>query len=116
MGPGANPGRGVDTVAAYDGGVRTGWILSVATAFVLLGASIAAFLNPIWVGFEQARAGVGQGVVLQTSQGGCAIVDVDRITGSILHDLVLGGDFGVSFGEKVRQLVEWGMMEVSNAA
>lgn len=80
--------------------MRTGWILSVATAFVLLGASIAAFLNPIWVGFEQARAGVGQGVVLQTSQGGCAIVDVDRITASILHDLVLGGDFGVSFGDK----------------
>jgi len=85
--------------------VRATWLVSIATAFVLLGASITLFLNPVWVGFEQGRAGVGGAVILQSLPpivegfAGCDNVDVRGITSSILHDLVLGGDFDVRFGE-----------------
>ena len=66
--------------------MRTGWILSVATAFVLLGASIAAFLNPIWVGFEQGRVGSAQLV-------GTCPDSVASFTNQILAELVFGGSF-----------------------
>ncbi|HEX8026525.1 MAG TPA: DUF1461 domain-containing protein, partial [Candidatus Limnocylindrales bacterium] len=70
----------------YDGAVRAPWLLSVATAFVLLGASIAAFLNPVWVGFEQARVGSAQLV------GTCEST-VTGMTNQILAELILGGSF-----------------------
>jgi hypothetical protein len=109
VGPGPDARRGVASAAAYDGGVRATWVVSVATAFVLLGASILAFLNPVWVGFEQNRSGVREEVVLQSLPPivpgafgvDCASGDVARITDSILHDLVLGGAFDIRFGPDV---------------
>jgi integral membrane protein (TIGR01906 family) len=76
--------------------VRASWILSAATAVVILGASVAAFLNPVWVGAEQARLGVGRTMGIQLAGGlDCPTGELSRIAGSILHDLVLGGDFEV---------------------
>jgi len=72
----------------YDGAVRATAIVSVATAFVLLGSSILPFLTPAWVGFEQDRSNV-------TSLTGFSAADVRSLTGQLLGDLVLsGGDFG----------------------
>ena len=101
MGPGPDARGGVAAAAKYDGGVRTSWIVSAATAFVLLGASILVFLNPVWVGFEQGRLGIGASTAASTGSflPGCGNVDVAGLSGSIVHDLVLGGDFDVRFGD-----------------
>jgi integral membrane protein (TIGR01906 family) len=67
--------------------VRPAWLVSIATALVLLGASILPFLTPAWVGFEQDRTQV-------TRLTGFNATDVRAVTGSILGDLVVGrGDF-----------------------
>lgn len=61
-----------------------------ATAFVILGGSIAPFLATPLVRFEQDRAEVGDLTGLASQQ-------LDAVTGSLLGDLVLWrGDFGVS--------------------
>jgi integral membrane protein (TIGR01906 family) len=66
------------------------WVVAVATAFVILGASVLPFLTPAWVGFEQDRTG---SAVLT----GYPARDLQSITDSILGDLVLArGDFGVA--------------------
>jgi integral membrane protein (TIGR01906 family) len=71
-------------------GVRLGSALvSMATAFVLLGASILPFLTPAWIHFEQDRAGAAA----LTGLGPSFLYGV---TDAIVHDLVLGGDFRVS--------------------
>jgi integral membrane protein (TIGR01906 family) len=63
--------------------------MAVATAFVILGGSIAPFLAPPVVRFEQDRTGV-------QAQTGFDSAGLDDITGSLLGDLVLWrGDFGV---------------------
>lgn len=79
--------------------MRVTWIVSAATAIVLLGASILAFLNPVWVGFEQDRVGVALAGpdVSDPYTGFCHDGPIARITGSILHDVVLGGEFDVAF-------------------
>ncbi|MEO8274282.1 MAG: DUF1461 domain-containing protein, partial [Chloroflexota bacterium] len=61
-----------------------------ATAFVILGGSIAPFLAPPVVRFEQDRTDVAALTGFEPQQ-------LDRVTGSILGDLVLWrGDFDVS--------------------
>lgn len=75
--------------AKYDGGVRASWVVSVATAVVLLGASTLVFLNPVWVGFEQGRADVA-------AWTRTCPATYQPFTNEILGDLVLGGDFEVA--------------------
>lgn len=63
--------------------------MAAATAVVLLGGSVAPFLAPPVVRFEQDRTGVPE-------QTGFDSNGLDYITGSLLADLVLWrGDFGV---------------------
>src|SRR5882672_6764523 len=65
-----------------------GWLVAAAAAIVILGVSIAPFLAPPVVRFEQDRAAVAQGTGFDS--GG-----LDYITGSLLADLVVWrGDFG----------------------
>ncbi len=67
--------------------MRATWLVSIATAFVLLGASILPFLTPAWVGVEQDRTQV-------TRLTGFGQADVRIVTASLLGDLVLSrGDF-----------------------
>lgn len=62
-----------------------------ATALVLLGGSIAPFLTPAVVRFEQDRTGVG-------ALTGYNPETLDMVTGSLLADLVLWrGDFDARF-------------------
>ena len=61
-------------------------ILSVATAVAILGASVAPFLTPAWVGFEQGRAG-------SAALTGFDAATLQRVTNGILGALVFGGDF-----------------------
>jgi integral membrane protein (TIGR01906 family) len=64
--------------------------MAVATAFVILGGSIAPFLTPGVVRFEQDRTGVAALTGFESPQ-------LDRITSSMLGDLVFwGGDFQIS--------------------
>lgn len=61
--------------------------MAVATAVVLLGGSIAPFLAPPVVHFEQGRTGVGELTGFDSAQ-------LDGVTGALLGDLVLWqGDF-----------------------
>ncbi len=63
--------------------------MAVATALVLLGGSIAPFLAPPVVRFEQDRTGVQE-------RTGFDAAGLDHVTASLLGDLVLWrGDFGV---------------------
>jgi integral membrane protein (TIGR01906 family) len=55
----------------------------VATAIVILGAAVAMFFNPLWIGFEQERAGV-PAITGWTSE------EVQATTNSILADLFVG--------------------------
>ena len=65
----------------------TTWLVSIATALLLLGASVAAFLTPAWVGFEQDRSGA-------PALTGYTETEVRTVTAGILGDLVLDrGDF-----------------------
>jgi integral membrane protein (TIGR01906 family) len=69
-----------------------GWLVAAAAALVILGASIAPFLMPAVVRFEQDRVGVGALV-------GADAGDLDLATGSLLADLVLWrGDFHLEHG------------------
>lgn len=58
-------------------------ITSVATAIVIVGFAVALFMNPLWVGFEQERAGV-------PAITGYTPDQVRSVTGSILSDVVFG--------------------------
>lgn len=55
----------------------------VATPFVIVGAAVLLFLNPIWVGFDQDRSDVA-------ALTGYTPAQVRQVTGSILSDLVFG--------------------------
>jgi integral membrane protein (TIGR01906 family) len=78
VGPGAHARR-----------IGGAWLLGASTAIVILGASIAPFLAPPVVRFEQDRTNVS---VLT----GLPPAELDRVTGSLLADLVLWqGDFAV---------------------
>lgn len=60
-----------------------GGVTSVATAIAIVGFSVALFFNPVWIGFEQMRAGV-------PAITGWSATEVEAVTGAILADLVLG--------------------------
>jgi integral membrane protein (TIGR01906 family) len=67
-----------------------GTLIALATALVILGASIVPFLSSAWIGFEQDRAGVA-------SLTGFGEAGVRTVTDAIVGDLVLGrGDFDVT--------------------
>jgi integral membrane protein (TIGR01906 family) len=67
------------------------WI-AAATAITILALSIPLFLNPIWVGFEQGRAGA-------TAWTGFSEADLKAVTDAILSDLVFGPpDFDAAVG------------------
>jgi integral membrane protein (TIGR01906 family) len=65
--------------------------VAIATILVLLGIGVALFLNPWFVAFEQGRANAA-------GWTGFSAADLRAATDSILHDLFLGGSFGVSVG------------------
>ena len=78
MGPGTHARR-----------IAGAWLLGASTAIVILGASIAPFLVPPVVRFEQDRIGVG-------ALTGYERFELDAVTTSLLGDLVLWqGDFDV---------------------
>ncbi len=79
MGPGTHVRR-----------IGGGWLVSAATALVLLGGSIVPFLTPVYVRFEQDRSGAD-------ALTGYSPAQLDQVTGAMLADLVLWqGDFGVT--------------------
>ena len=66
------------------------WLIGASTAIVILGASIAPFLAPPVVRFEQDRAQV-------RAWTGYDAAELDTVTGALLGDLVLWrGDFDVA--------------------
>lgn len=58
-------------------------LVAAATVVVIAGVSVVAFLNPIWVGFEQDRAGAVALTGLSPDQ-------LRAVTGDLLHDLIVG--------------------------
>src|SRR2546423_8187442 len=58
-------------------------LVGLATALVIVGAGVLVFLNPFWVGFEQARTGAERFT-------GDAHADVHRVTDAILPALFFG--------------------------
>lgn len=79
MGPGAHARR-----------IAGSWLVGASTAIVILGASIAPFLLPPVVRFEQDRTNVA-------AVTGYDPAELDRVTGSLIGDLVLWrGDFDVA--------------------
>lgn len=69
--------------------IASTWLVGACTAIVILGASIAPFLAPPVVRFEQDRAQVGAWTGFDAAQ-------LDSVTGELLADLVLWqGDFDV---------------------
>ncbi len=58
-------------------------LAGLATMITIVALAILVFLNPIYVGFEQERTGV-------PALTGYDEATVQRVTNSILHDLVLG--------------------------
>ena len=68
--------------------MRATWLVPIATAVVLLGASIVPLLSPAWVGFEQERSGAA-------ALTGFSADDLRTATTGIVWQLVLGGDFDV---------------------
>ncbi len=71
-----------EAVAGLRGTVISG-VVAIATAIVLIALAVIVFLNPIWVSFEQDRARAD-------AWTGWPPAEVHRITGEILHDLVIG--------------------------
>ncbi|HJW22202.1 MAG TPA: DUF1461 domain-containing protein [Candidatus Limnocylindrales bacterium] len=63
-------------------------LVSLAAAIVILGATMVPFFSSTWIDFEQGRAGSA----LLT---GYSPDEVHQVTGSIVHDLLLGGAFDV---------------------
>ena len=58
-------------------------LIAVSTALVIVGVSIAPFLNPIWVGFEQGRSHASEWT-------GYTPIQLKVATDGILADLVFG--------------------------
>jgi len=65
-----------------------GFVIAASTAFVILGASILPFLTDAYIHVEQERAGVER-------LTGYDVDTLERVTTSIVHDLLLGGGFTV---------------------
>ena len=66
------------------------WVVGVTTVIVVIGSAVVLLFNPIWIGFEQQRAGV-------PAITGYTPEQVRAATGSILADLIFGPpDFAVT--------------------
>ena len=80
-------------------------LVAVATAVVIVTASLIPFVNPVWVGFEQRRAEA-------LAWTGFSDAELTTVTNAILADLLLGpGAFDVSLdGEPVLNDRERGHM------
>lgn len=61
----------------------SGGIISVAVILLIAAVALAALFNPIWIGPAQERSGVPEITGWPSAQ-------VERITGSILEDVLLG--------------------------
>lgn len=73
-------------------GTLAALVVGIAAALVVVALAILPFLNPVWVGFEQGRAQAG-------AWTGFSEADLRAVTGSVLHDLVIGPpDFAVELG------------------
>ena len=79
---------------------------ALATAIVILALAIVPFLTPAWVSFEQNRTGAAE-------LSGFSQAEIDAVTGEVLRDLVLGGDFAIetSAGERLLNDREVGHMQ-----
>jgi integral membrane protein (TIGR01906 family) len=76
-----------NTASTRPGSRLAAGLLAASTALVILGASIAPFLTPAFVRFEQDRVGVGELTGFDSGE-------LDAVSGSLLSDLVLWrGDF-----------------------
>ncbi|HEY3546347.1 MAG TPA: DUF1461 domain-containing protein [Propionicimonas sp.] len=60
-----------------------GVIISMAVILAIAAVALAALFNPVWIGPAQERSGV-------PSITGWSTAEVERITGSILQDVLLG--------------------------
>ena len=70
-----------------------GWLVAAAAAVVILGVSVAPFLIPAVVRFEQDRAGVAE-------LTGFRPIQLDRATDALLGDLVLWrGSFELQYSD-----------------
>jgi integral membrane protein (TIGR01906 family) len=58
-------------------------LIAAATAVTLIAIAVLAFLNPVWVGFEQVRT---QADVFT----GYPVADVHRVTDAVLAELIFG--------------------------
>src|SRR5437773_8962762 len=58
-------------------------LVAGSTAIAIVAASMFVFLNPLWVGFEQARTGADR-------LTGYPIDDVHRVTNGYLGELLIG--------------------------
>lgn len=58
-------------------------LVAASTILVIVGVSVALFLNPVWVGFEQERTGAA-------GYTGFTSAQVGEVTSGILRDLVIG--------------------------
>jgi integral membrane protein (TIGR01906 family) len=58
-------------------------VVGLSAAIVLIAAGVLVFLNPLWVGFEQARTNADRFT-------GYTLDDVHRVTNAVLSDLILG--------------------------
>lgn len=71
-------------------GTLAALVIGICTALVVVAVSIALFLNPVWVGFEQGRAQA-------LAWTGFSPADLEQVTNSVLHDLIVGPpDFAVT--------------------
>jgi integral membrane protein (TIGR01906 family) len=68
-----------------------GWLVSLATAVVILFGALLPFFTPAWLDFEQGRASV-------TAWTGFGEADVHQATDAIVSDLLFGGPFDVAVG------------------
>ena len=58
-------------------------LIAIATIVTIVAVAVVVFLNPVWVGFEQARTGADRFT-------GYSIDQVHTVTGQILSDLIVG--------------------------
>lgn len=71
-------------------GTLAALVIGICTTLVVVAVSIALFLNPVWVGFEQGRAQA-------LAWTGFSPADLEQVTNSVLHDLIVGPpDFAVT--------------------
>ncbi|HEU4672931.1 MAG TPA: DUF1461 domain-containing protein [Candidatus Limnocylindrales bacterium] len=82
--PVGRPGvPGATAVSRRGATIVAGLAVSIATALALVALAVPLFLNPAWVGFEQERSRAD-------AFTGYSLPELHAVTGSLLHDLVIG--------------------------